>query len=313
MKKHLNRLTGILMAAVLLTSACSQTAPEGSVEDRIRQEEAQVVSLENQKIDIDGVQNARQLGGYICADGKKIKDGVLLRSGALNAMTDEGAKTLADKYNLKYIFDFRMDSEIKAQPDKEVEGAKNMALPVFSSAIYGDKILEEMKKAVQSGDKEQTIIVLAKNNGISEIYKNMLLTEEGQKAYSEFFHTLLDLEEGGSVLWHCTQGKDRAGMAAVLLLYALGADEETIKADYLLTNDSYTELIKQSEERAKELGLTEEETKQYVGTAAGVDEEFLNTAIESVNENYGSVQDYIKNQLGMTDEDINTLRDKFLE
>lgn len=271
-----------------------------------------MISYEIQKIEIDGVQNARQLGGYVCVDGRKIKDGVLLRSGALASLTAEGARVLSGRYNLKYVFDFRMDTERMSRPDKEVAGAENIALPVLSPAIYSEKIAEEMQKLAKTGNWKQFPVVLAKNHGVTAIYENMLIDAQGQQAYSAFFRTLLKLEEGGSVLWHCTQGKDRAGMASVLLLSALGADEETIKADYLLTNDFYSGLIHKCKNKAKELGFTEEETREYLGTV-GVDEGFLNTAVESVKENYGSIRDYLKNQLGLTEDDIGTLREKFLE
>ena len=93
----------------------------------------------------------------------------------------------------------------------------------------------------------------------------------------------------------------------------VGADEETIKQDYLLTNDSYKDLIAESEARASELNLTEDETKEFVGTAAAVYEDFFNIAIDSVKAEYGSVENYLTDGLGLTDDDITALRDKFLE
>ncbi len=297
----------IAAASVAMCAACSGGGAAPDIE------EPPTVSLETQAIELDGVANARQLGGYVCADGRKIKDGVLLRSAALSTLTDEGAKTLSEKYHLKYIFDFRMESERAAQPDKEVEGAENLSLPVFGSALYDEETMAAMKEAMQTGDPEQTYITLAKHKGLSTIYSKMLVTDEGKKAYSEFFDKLLTVGDGEAVLWHCTQGKDRAGMAAVLLLYALGADEETIMQDYLLTNDSYKDLIAESEAKAKELGLNEDETKEFTGTAAAVYEDFLNLAVDSVKTEYGSVENYLKDGLGLTEEDIKTLQDKFLE
>ena len=300
-------ITVLAAASVTLTAACSGgVAPE-------KEEQPPTVSLETQVIELDGVSNARQLGGYICADGRKIKDSVLLRSAALSNLTDEGAKTLTEKYNLKYVFDFRMDSEREAQPDKEVEGAENVWLPVFTSSLYDEETLAAIMEARKTNDPEQTYITLAKHKGLSTIYSKMLLTDEGKKAYSEFFDKLLTVGDGEAVLWHCTQGKDRAGMAAVLLLYALGADEETIMQDYLLTNDSYKDLIAESEAKAAELNLNEDETKEFVGTAAAVYEDFFNTAINSVKAEYGTVENYLADGLGLTKDDITALRDTFLE
>ncbi len=315
MNRKLTRGAGLLLAAalLLLPSCARQEDDQGQTPPEQTQGETTVISAETQKIDLEGVGNARQLGGYLCADGRRVKDGVLLRSGALNALTEAGAQTLAEQYHLRYIFDFRMPSEREAQPDVEVPGAENLSLSVFSTAIYGEKIPGELREAMASGDQGQVAVTLAKNQGLTTIYENMLLTEEGQQAYAAFFRTLVDdVAEGEAVLWHCTQGKDRAGMASALLLYALGADEATVKADYLLTNDFYPDLIQQSTQRAQALGLTEEETREFVALAAAVDEGFFDAAMDSVRENYGSVQSYLENQLGLSPEDQTALRDKFL-
>ncbi len=173
--------------------------------------------------------------------------------------------------------------------------------------------MSAMAEAAKTGDKEQVMITLAKHKGLSAIYEKMLVTDEGKAAYRAFFDTLLQLGDGEAVLWHCSQGKDRAGMAAVLLLYALGADDDTVKQDYLLTNRAYEELIAETKKKADELGLNEDETKEYVGTAAAVSEDFLHLALNSINNEYGSVQNYLTDGLGLSDEDITALRDKFLE
>lgn len=298
-----------LKICVLLTAAFSAVCCAEA--ENASDAAGNTVSMESQAIELDGVQNARQLGGYVCADGRKIKDGVLLRSAALDTLTGKGAETLSEEYNLKYIFDFRMTSERDAQPDAEVPGAENLSLPVFSSVLYDEETLIDIKNARENG--EDVSLVLARNGGLSAIYKKMLLTEEGQSAYAQFFDTLLQMNEGEAALWHCTQGKDRAGMAAVLLLYALGADEETIVQDYLLTNEAYSDLIAETEAKAEKLGLSDEETKEYVGLVGSVSEDFLRLALDSVEAEYGSVQDYLKNQLDLSDEDMETLRDLFLE
>ncbi len=302
--------TAAAALSVVLTAACAGN----NVANNAKQtEQPAEISYSTQAIELDGVANARQLGGYVCADGKKIKDGVLLRSAALDALTDEGVKTLSDKYKLEYIFDFRMGSEREARPDKEIPGAENLSLPVLASSGYDDETKAAIVAAMASGDPDQRNVVLAKHNGLSSIYKTMLVSDEGKKAYSEFFNKLLTLEDGRAALWHCTQGKDRAGMAAVLLLYALGADDETVKQDYLLTNEAYKDLIEENEAKAAELGLNEDETREFVGLAASVNEHYLDLALESVKTEYDSVINYLKEGLGLSDDDINTLRDKFLE
>ena len=67
---------------------------------------------------------------------------------------------------------------------------------------------------------------------MEEVYERMMLDEQSQRGFAQFFDDVLAAEDG-SVLWHCTIGKDRAGLAAALLLHALGVKREAVEQDYL--------------------------------------------------------------------------------
>ncbi len=87
-----------MAAALTMSAAACGTVPDKGAENNIQAStdtagKIPEITLEAQSIELDGVNNARQLGGYVCSDGRKIKDGVLLRSAALDNLTDEGAKT----------------------------------------------------------------------------------------------------------------------------------------------------------------------------------------------------------------------------
>ena len=79
---------------------------------------------------LPGVGNARQLGGYRIKD-KRIRDGVLIRSAALNQATPEAVETLRNKYRIQSVIDFRMSSERQFQPDPAIPGSDNTHLPVL--------------------------------------------------------------------------------------------------------------------------------------------------------------------------------------
>lgn len=271
------------------------------------------ITFENQAIGIDSVVNARQLGGYIAADGRKVKDNVLIRTGKLDNISDEDAQKLKEQYNLKSVIDFRMDSERKSEPDKDIAGVENIWISVMELDMSNPEIKETMKKMASiKDDKIQVLIEYSTIGDLGELYKKILTSESGQKGFAQFFDILLE-NDGGAVLWHCTHGKDRTGLAAALLLSALGVDEDTIVKDFELSNVPYTEQREYLYNEALKRGCDEQRAYMVSLLTTGVDGEHLTKAFDVVKTQYGSIHDYLNNQLGVSDEDIQILRDKYLE
>lgn len=174
-------------------------------------------------LNFEGIENARDLGGLLRADGAKVKPGVLLRTGRLGEAADTDVARLREM-GLWAIVDFRDDGEILHAPDREVTGAAYhhyQALPPLS---------EHFKPVNDPSYTAEEI-----HEDFRRIYRFLAQSNEAQEAYTAFFQVLL-ASEGRPVLWHCTQGKDRTGVAALLLLTALGIDEETITREYMQTN-----------------------------------------------------------------------------
>ena len=267
--------------------------------------------MEDQFIDI-GIDNARQLGGYTGADGRKVRQNVLIRTAGINDISDETAEKLASEYNVKYVVDFRMGYERDAAPDKEIPGAANEWISVYEPDMTDPVLVDMMNKMAEAGDDSfQKSIEYAKTGRLKDLYTEILFSESGQKGYAKFFDILLDNRDG-AVLWHCTYGKDRTGVAAALILYALGVDEDVIMQDFLLTNEVYKNNIAYLEKELISRGCDE----MVIGETqamAGVKGEYLTAALDAVKEKYGSIQDYIKNQLGVSDEETEQLRNMYLE
>lgn len=266
--------------------------------------------MTNRFINTGEIENARQLGGYIGADGRPVKDGLLLRTGGLDKLSAEPAAELAQQYSIQYVLDFRMGFERKQAPDQEIPGAQNVWINVYEVDMSDPEMVELMRRIAEADSALQRSVEYAKSGRLPRQYTEILLSEEGQQGYAKFFDILLDAD--GAVLWRCTHGKDRTGVAAALLLYALGVDEDTIMEDFLLTNEVYQEDIARLEAGLKAGGYDEAVIKE-AQAMAGVKGEYLKAAFDAVKREYGSIEDYLRNQLGVSDDERNQLREKYLE
>lgn len=268
--------------------------------------------LADRFIEAADICNARQLGGYIGVDGRRIRNGLLIRTAGLDKISDETANKLSEKYNVKMVVDLRFGYEIARFPDKEIPGAENIRLRLFEMDMSDPKNIEMMKRVTAAGNNEvQKLAEYAKSGQLSTLYSDILLSEQSQKGFAQFFRILLDNRDG-AVLWHCAYGKDRTGVAAALVLFALGADEDTVMQDFLLTNEVFKDRIADLREKLEKMGCDKSAVNE-AQAMAGVKGEYLTAAFEAVKTEYGSIQDYIKNQLGVSDEDIEKLRDMYLE
>jgi len=142
---------------------------------------------------------------------------------------------------------------------------------------------------------------------------DFLFSDKGKAGYCQLFDELLDLPDGQAILFHCTEGKDRTGCAAMLILYALGVDEDTIMEDFLLTNVYNAALIEEDRRMLEAEGISEEEMETYLPMMDQVNPAFMSAAIAWMTESFGSPLGYIIQELGVTKDEIAVLRDKFLE
>ncbi len=243
----------------------------------------------------EGIENVRDLGGLLRVDGAKTKSGVLLRAGRLEHATDGDIRRLADM-GLAAVIDFRDPGELLRAPDREVPGAAFHHLPALPDLSKNFKPVDDDSYTAEEVRRD-----------FRRIYGYLAQSVEAQEAYAAFFRVLL-ASEGKPVLWHCTQGKDRTGVAALLLLTALGIDEETILRDYLLTNE-FTGPILQSFERMEEPPFPKDMAREVFL----VFEENLKFYVNCLELEYGSVTNYLELALGVGPEEIETLEKYYLE
>ena len=264
-----------------------------------------------QSIPLKSIRNARELGGYTTVDGRTVKKGVLLRTGNLSAVSDEDTRLLTDTYRLQHIVDFRMPMELPGSEDPAITGAEYHHLNVIDLSTLPLEGAPDVN--VNTIDLVEAI-ELTESLGLLNpgMYIGFLSHDAGKTAYADFFRVLLSADPERAALWHCTSGKDRTGLAAMLLLSAFGVDEETIVSDYLLTNEYNAPRIASARQQLKERGLDDEMIAKAVIILDAVDERFMRTAIAYLKDTYGSVLGYISGELHITDDEIELLKDKYL-
>ena len=263
------------------------------------------IVLSDQLIGITSAHNARQLGGYHIGK-KKIKDDLLIRTASISGLSEVDSALLADKYRVQKIYDFRGEEESQASPDVIPGNASYLSLSIpftgtESSAVHGQSQEDMIKMLLQYADNPLV------QDMCEHMYDKIFFEESSHEVYRRFFADLVILDpEDGAVLWHCTQGKDRAGSASAMLLAALGADRELIMADFSLSKDYY-------EPMASRIPVETAVQRNVINTLISANPAVFERTLDRVDAEYGSFVNYLTECIGVTDEMMKILRERYLD
>ncbi len=268
-----------------------------------------------QFLPVKGIVNARDLGGYILPDGRHVKSGQLIRSAQLADATNSDIAYLQGLGTVKVI-DFRLDPEKEGRVDKDIPGAKNISLPINASpSLSASSSGKDKKKAAKRKkfNVNKVILFAAFNEQAQQIardlYPTLLFHPDCQQQFAAFMRELVDTPNG-AVLFHCTQGKDRTGIASALILAALGADKETIVKDFDATNKVYEKDVKKYVRRVKFMGGKEAEIATVKAFLGANTDNFIK-ALDTIDVQYGSLEAYLKGPIGLSDSDIAILKERY--
>lgn len=265
-------------------------------------------------IRLPGVGNAREPGGLKIGE-KEVKKGVLIRTASLCNATNEALIELSDTYHVQTVIDLRTSPEHQASPDPEISGAAILHLPVMETEdMVKDVDPELVKEYSKLGSDRMKLFEAAYETGSldDKMYILFLLGERGKAAWKRFFEELLKVEDGRAFLWHCTDGKDRTGCGSMLILSALGADRETIMADYMQTNVNNQQQLEAVRRKVAPLGWPQEKMDALIFMFGGVVESYMLNAINALEAQYGSVAGYLREELGIGDTETEILRSRYL-
>lgn len=256
------------------------------------------------------VSNARQLGGYKTLDGKTVRENVLLRTATLTDLSQEELARLIQEYKLAAVIDLRASYELAEEPEPVLEGISQYNFRIMDEQMMASRAAGIADILTDDNVDPVTRMMAILDAGVisDQMYVEFLQGEIGKAGFRDFFRVLLEIPEGNAVLWHCTNGKDRTGVAAMLLLGVLNVDEEIIMADFMLTNTFFEEEINAMREKLSSYIQDEEMIEEILVTGKGVHAPYMQNALDYIKENYGDIPGYVKAELGLTDADIAKLQ-----
>jgi protein-tyrosine phosphatase len=223
---------------------------------------------------LQGASNFRDLGGYVGAGGRPVRWRRLFRSDHLGALTDAD-KALLASLGLAKAFDFRGQSE-RAAGAYQLPGVQQHSLAIEPTVVQRLQDLASLGRPVSAAQTAALMI---------ELYRGLI--NDQSHRFAELFAQLLDAD--APVVMHCTAGKDRTGIAAALLLLALGVPREVVQQDFLLSNEALRHVPLQHDTLSPEA----------LAVLWRVQPDFLDAALHAVDTDHGGIDRYLARRLGL--------------
>ncbi len=173
------------------------------------------------RVDLDGPGNFRDLGGLPTTGGGSIRFGLVYRADRLCTLSDADLRHL-EAVGVGHVFDLRSDQEAADFPDRLPAGATYTRLPMTSDETFQSRTIYEriIDGEIEAYGEPEMVA------GYLRILKNF---------GGSFARVVRQVADGEPVVIHCTAGKDRTGVAAMLLLDLAGVAAEHVVADYALS------------------------------------------------------------------------------
>jgi len=244
-----------------------------------------------QNLKFDGLVNARDL-----SQSNIIKENKLIRSEDLTRLSDNDLLKLKNEHKVKVIIDLRMPKE-KKQKDK-----------LFNNVKYIEVPFKNYKELKSNPDKKAR----KHKNGIfpnlCEYYR-MLVSKDKKENWTKIFDCIYENKDG-CVLWHCQQGKDRTGVVAAIVEYALGLNDEEIMNDYLFTNTSLATPFKY---KFISIFFVFKKLRKEFMELFTARKEYLNATLDYIKETYGGIDGFLLEMCGIDKNKKEELRRIYLK
>ena len=264
------------------------------------------IGTHERHVKLEGQANFRDLGGYKTSDGRNVKWGLIYRAGQLSKLSDADLSKL-EELKIRTVVDLRGPSEVETQgKDRLPKGIRNVSYPIDLASMSKES-KQESAPAGSSAAPPDFLLQATRSIIVNRTDVYAALIRE------------LSVPQNRPIVFHCTRGKDRAGVGSAIVLTLLGVPWGTVREDYLLSN------IYPKDEIDKELKNIRAGIAQKKGISpeqvdmAGfepmyyVKPEYIDAAYQEVIKRYGSMDAFFRNGLGISDELIGRLRNELLE
>ncbi|MFF5972438.1 tyrosine-protein phosphatase [Streptomyces sp. NPDC012769] len=252
------------------------------------------------------VANLRDLGTLPLGEGRSVREGLVFRSGQLDRL--DAAEPVVAALGIRTVVDFRTAGERAERPDRVPPGGRLLVADVLADylATSGLPPAARLKTLLSDPALAEKHLGGGRAQGaFVRTYRAFVTSESARASYRAFLTELGD-PSTGPLLFHCTAGKDRTGWAATLVLSVLGADEETLMAEYLAVNPgvraAFAPLIE---------GFTAQGGDPDLALALiGVVPQYLEAALDEVAVRHGSMEKYVREGLGVPEEVTDVIRER---
>ncbi|MHC4855057.1 MAG: tyrosine-protein phosphatase [Planctomycetota bacterium] len=277
-----------LAAVVLILAGCSS--------------EVQI----ERSVSLQGQSNFRDIGGYETVDGRTVKTGVVYRSGELHALTGRDVQKL-ESLNIKTDVNFLTPQEIQARgADRIPSDTTEVNLPIEA----GGGLVQEVSHARRTGDFSKVPADL--NPKFHE-----LLVDEARQQYAALIRQIIR-SDGQPLVYHCSHGIHRTGTATAIILSAVGVPWDTVRQDYLLSNETRAQEIEKRTSQlrtaaAKTFDIDESEVDMTnINAFYILESDYIDGSLKQIEQKYGGIENYLKNGLGLSEKEINKLKEILL-
>jgi protein-tyrosine phosphatase len=299
----------IILAILMLPSAAFPDRPNQNQKPAHPSHQSKTVDLSNTRpeqsrlLPIENTRNTRDLGGYNTVDGRRVKWGVLFRSDNLANLNNPDLRYL-QQLRLATVTDLRSESERTLAPSRLPRQSPRIQYQTLE--INNPKIdVAALGRKFYSGQLSEAELLALTDR--TEYINNTALSRTWGR-------WVADLAKPGALphLFHCTAGKDRTGFAAAIILLTLGVSKQQVMEDFLLTNQYLASHIETTVNKIQ-ANSTAPVNPDVLRQVIGVTPDSLEGAFKAMETQYGSIQLYIEQGLGIDKQTQAKLRELLLE
>jgi protein-tyrosine phosphatase len=293
----MNRLKTIFRSLAILVVVCTITKANG--EGIWKRGLSQENDLEGRVVKLKGAHNFRDVGGLKNKDGRLVKTGLLYRSDKLTDLSD-GDLVKLEMLSVNLVLDLRSIHEINLKADRMPRGARFLHRQIGHEAVDPVEFTRDLLSGKWTGHEFQQYM----KDG------NSKMVIEGKSVFPLIIRDIISNKEGATV-FHCAGGKDRTGVVTALILSILDVPREVIFQDYLYTNIQRKDEFVEKFSKLKK--VTNNSIKNDLLVAMKAHKAYLKSAFDTIDNEFGGVDKYVKSYLGITEKEIQLLREKMLK